>query len=55
MASSRLQPALLGGAFIGVLSALPIVSVGNVCCCLWMVTGGALTAWVLQQRQDEAV
>ena len=32
----KLQPALFGGLFIGVLSALPLVSVGN-CCCLWVI------------------
>ncbi len=38
-----LQPVLLGGLFIGVLSALPIISVAN-CCCLWIIGGGLLTA-----------
>jgi hypothetical protein len=46
---SRLQPALLGGLFIGVLSALPIISIGN-CCCLWVLGGGALAAYLLQQN-----
>ena len=45
-----LQPALLGGLFIGVLSALPIVNVCN-CCCLWVLCGGALAAY-LDQQQD---
>jgi hypothetical protein len=49
--SSKLQSALLGGLFIGVLSALPVVSIGNLCCCLWLVTGGVLSAWLAQQRQ----
>jgi hypothetical protein len=40
-----LQPALLGGLFIGVLSALPIVNVAN-CCCLWIVSGGMLAAYL---------
>ena len=40
----RLQPAFWGGLFIGVLSALPFVSVGNCCCCLWVVAGGVLAA-----------
>ena len=40
------QPALLGGLFIGVLSALPGVSIGNCCCCLWVVTGGLLATAV---------
>jgi hypothetical protein len=42
-------PVLLGGLFIGVLSALPIVSVAN-CCCLWIVGGGALTVRLAQQQ-----
>jgi len=50
----RFQPSLLGGLFIGVLSALPIVGAANLCCCLWVVTGGFLTAY-LQRQQDPAV
>ena len=48
--SDRLQPALWGGLFIGVLSALPLVSVGNCCCCLWVFVGGALSAYLRQQN-----
>jgi len=44
------HPVLLGGAFIGVLSALPFVSVAN-CCCLWIIGGGAIAAYLLQQEQ----
>jgi hypothetical protein len=44
-----IQPVLLGGLFIGVLSALPIVSVAN-CCCLWIIGGGLLAAHLEQQR-----
>jgi hypothetical protein len=40
-----LQPALLGGLFIGVLSALPVVNIGN-CCCLWIIGGGMLAAYL---------
>ncbi len=50
MASDKLQPALLGGLFIGVLSALPFISAGNLCCCLWIVTGGGLASYVAQQN-----
>lgn len=49
MDKSRLQPALYGGLVIGVLSALPIVSAGNCCCCLWVIAGGALATYLLQQ------
>jgi len=48
--SDRLQPALWGGLFIGVLSALPLVSAGNCCCCLWVLVGGALAAYLRQQN-----
>jgi hypothetical protein len=44
-----MQPALLGGLFIGILSALPIVNVGN-CCCLWIIGGGFLAAYVDSQN-----
>ena len=44
-----LQPVLLGGLFIGVLSALPIISVAN-CCCLWLIGGGMLSAHLAQQE-----
>jgi hypothetical protein len=47
--SERLQPAFWGGLFIGVLSALPFVNLGNCCCCLWVVLGGVLAAYLRQQ------
>jgi hypothetical protein len=50
MDSNRLQPALFGGLFIGVLSALPIVNVGNCCCCLWVIAGGVLAVYLRQQN-----
>jgi len=37
---------------MGVLSALPIIYVGNACCCLWVVTGGLVAAYVFQENQD---
>jgi hypothetical protein len=45
----KLQPALFGGLFIGVLSALPIVNIGN-CCCLWVIGGGVLATYLMQQN-----
>src|SRR5260221_9977806 len=36
---------------MGVLSALPLISAGNVCCCLWIVSGGVVAAYVLQENQ----
>jgi hypothetical protein len=50
-----LKPAFLGGLVTGVLSALPIVSAGNYCCCLWVVTGGLLSAYLLQQDRHDVI
>jgi hypothetical protein len=36
---------------MGVLSALPLINAANVCCCLWVVAGGAVAAYLLQQNQ----
>jgi hypothetical protein len=36
---------------MGVLSALPIISVGNACCCLWVISGGVIAAYLFQQNQ----
>lgn len=55
MAASKLQPSLLGGLFVGVLSALPIISAGNCLCCLWVVSGGVLAAYLLQQDQPTPI
>jgi hypothetical protein len=52
---SRLQPAVIGGVFIGVLSALPLISAGNCCCCLWIVGGGMIAAYLLQQHQPTPI
>jgi uncharacterized protein YqgC (DUF456 family) len=53
-APPRLQPAVLGGLFIGVLSALPLVNLAN-CCCLWVLGGGVLAAYLMQQNFPYAV
>jgi hypothetical protein len=49
--SNYQQPALIGGVVMGVLSALPFVSAGNLCCCLWVVSGGVVAAYIFQQNQ----
>ncbi len=51
MQSRYVQPAIIGGLVVGVLSALPIISAGNLCCCLWVMLGGVSAAYLLQQSQ----
>jgi hypothetical protein len=54
MSPSKLQPALIGGVAIGVLSALPVINLAN-CCCAWIVFGGALAAYLMQQNHHEPI
>ena len=54
MAPAKLQPALLGGVAIGVLSALPVINLAN-CCCAWILFGGALAAYLMQQNHPEPI
>lgn len=50
------QPALIGGVALGVLSALPLIGpIGNACCCLWVVGGGMLAAYLLQQNRTAPI
>ena len=37
------------------LSALPIVGVANCCCCLWVVSGGALAAYLEVQQKNRTL
>ena len=54
MAPAKLQPALVGGVAIGVLSALPVINIAN-CCCAWILFGGALAAFLMQQNHPEPI
>jgi hypothetical protein len=53
--STYAQPALIGGIVSGVLSALPFVAAGNLCCCLWIISGGAVAAYLFQQHQTTPI
>lgn len=54
MAPAKTQPALIGGVVIGVLSALPFINLAN-CCCAWILFGGALAAYLMQQNHPEPI
>ena len=41
----------MGGLVMGVLSALPLINAVNFCCCLWVISGGLVAAYMLQQNQ----
>jgi hypothetical protein len=40
---------------MGVLSGLPLVSAGNLCCCMWVIAGGLVAAYVLQQNESTPI
>ena len=46
------QAALLGGLFIGILSALPLI---KYCCCIWIIGGGLVAAYVDQQNDPRPI
>jgi hypothetical protein len=50
-----IRSAALGGLFIGVLSALPVVGAANCCCCLWIVSGGGLAAYLEAQQRNRTL
>jgi uncharacterized membrane protein (DUF4010 family) len=49
------QPALVGGVVAGILSVIPVVSIGNCCFCAWMVLGGAIAAKLVVDRTPRPV
>ena len=55
MGPAKLQPALLGGIVMGVLSVLPFVNLVNACCCGWVLFGGALAAYLMQQNHPAPI
>src|SRR5689334_8321470 len=54
MAPAKTQPALIGGVMIGVLSALPVINIAN-CCCAWVLFGGVVAAYLMQQNHPEPI
>jgi len=48
--SPMLVPALIGGGIAGFLSAVPIINIANCFCCLWIIAGGMLSAYLLSKE-----
>jgi hypothetical protein len=40
---------------LAILSALPIISAGNILCCLWAQTGGGLSVWLLNKQRPGGI
>ncbi|HEY8225839.1 MAG TPA: hypothetical protein VIG25_11205 [Pyrinomonadaceae bacterium] len=44
--NDKVKPALIGGVVLGLLSVIPLVNLGNACCCLWAILGGVLASYL---------
>lgn len=49
------QPALTGGMFLGLLSSIPIISAGNLLCCMWVLLGGGIAAIMLLRQRPSGI
>ncbi len=47
---SKLIPALLGGTVIGALSSIPIISMGNCVCCMWVLLGSVVGVYAYNRQ-----
>src|SRR5437867_4525971 len=50
-----LKPALIAGVLLGILSAVPLVSLFNCFCCAWVIGGGILSASLYVKSSATAV
>ncbi|MBN2246774.1 MAG: hypothetical protein JW755_13130 [Candidatus Aminicenantes bacterium] len=50
-----LMPALIGGGIAGFLSAVPIINIANCFCCLWIIAGGILSAYLLSKESTRTL
>ncbi len=55
MTPSKMRPALIGGLVFGVASGLPIIGCINLACCLLLVGGGVLAAYLYQKDCPQPV
>ena len=47
---SKLEPAFYGGLLLGIASGVPGINLLNCFCCLWVIVGGVLAAYIYQRR-----
>ena len=41
--------------FLGLLSSLPLISLGNCLCCMWVLGGGAMTTFLLTKQRPTGI
>jgi hypothetical protein len=50
-----MRAVLIGGVTLGLLSAIPPISFANMCCCVWVLGGGALASYLYVRRSQTPV
>lgn len=53
--TEKTRAALIGGVTLGLLSAIPPISFANACCCVWVLGGGVLAAYLYVRRSPTPV
>lgn len=53
--NNKVKSALIGGVVIGLLSGIPYLRLGNVICCLWIISGGALAVYLYIKKSPTPV
>ncbi|HEX8069417.1 MAG TPA: hypothetical protein VF546_05670 [Pyrinomonadaceae bacterium] len=53
--NNKMRPALVGGLIAGLLSAIPFVNFVNMCCCAWLLAGGALATYLYVKNSPTRV
>lgn len=53
--TEKTRAALIGGVTLGLLSAIPPVSLANACCCVWVLGGGLLASYLYVRRSPAPV
>lgn len=53
--TEKTRAVLIGGVTLGLLSAIPPISFANMCCCVWVLGGGALAAYQYVRRSPTPV
>jgi len=48
---SKLRPAAIGGAALGIASAIPVLNLANCACCALVIGGGVLAAYLYCKEQ----
>jgi hypothetical protein len=53
--TDKMRAALTGGVTLGLLSSIPPISFMNMCCCVWVIGGGALASYLYVRRSPQPV